>query len=250
MRAADPVVQSPEAVADDVSAARRATPSTRDPFLRIAGVAGLLMAVLGIVINVVLLAPPPDPPNGLDAPIDEVAAYVVEKGDMLTLGHGLRYFAQVLLLLVGAGLHRLVRGAHDGTHRGWAMVGLLATVWIPAVGIVAQSLEGVAVWQAGSLAEQPQLALTLWGSSTFLWNSSIVPFCALMLGFSVAGHVSGAFPRWLVVLGLTATASGFAGGFVTAATAAQGWNVPVAVFFTLLLPWIVGASILMIRGDP
>jgi hypothetical protein len=128
------------------------------------------------------------------------------------------------------------------------MVGLLATVWIPAVGIVAQSLEGVAVWQAGSLAEQPQLALALWGSSTFLWNSTLVPFCALMLGFSLAGHVSGALPRWLVVLGLAATASGFTGGFVAAVTAAEGGNVPVAVFFALLLPWIAGTSILMIRN--
>jgi hypothetical protein len=60
-----------------------------DPFVRLAGVAGLLVPVLAIVINVVLLAPPPDPPSSLNAPIADVVAYVTEKGEMLTLGHGL-----------------------------------------------------------------------------------------------------------------------------------------------------------------
>ena len=245
MRAADPIVPPPEAVADS---ARGTPPNTRDPFLRIAGVAGLSVPALAIVINVVLLAPPPEPPSGLDAPIAEVAAYVAERGDRLALGHALRYAAQVLNLVFAAGLYRLVQGSHDGAHRGWAIVGLLGAVWIPSVGIVAQSFEGVAVWQAGSLAEQPQLALALWGSSTFLWNSILVPFSALMLGFSLAGGASARFPRWLVVLGLAAAASAFAGACITAATAAEGWSVPVDVFLILVLPWTVSASIVMIRG--
>jgi hypothetical protein len=173
----------------------------RDPFIRLAGVAGLLTQVLGIVINVLLLAPPPDPPGGLDTPIREVAAYVIEKGDRLALGHGLRYVAQILLLVFGAGLYCLVNSQRDGRHEGWAIVGLLATVWIPAVGIAAQSAEGVAVWQADTLAQQPQLALALWGISNVLWNATLVPFCALMLGFSLAGRASGVFPLWLVGLG-------------------------------------------------
>jgi hypothetical protein len=99
----------------------------------------------------------------------------------------------------------------DGREEGWAIVGLLATVWIPAVGIAAQSAEGVAVWQADTLAQQPQLALALWGISNVLWNATLVPFCALMLGFSLAGRASGVFPLWLVGLGLAAT----------------GWALPV-----------------------
>lgn len=220
----------------------------QDDFLRLAGAAGLSVPVLAIVINVVLLAPPPEPPGGLNAPISEVAAYVVEKGDMLALGHGLRYAAQVLLLIFGAGLFRLVQGSRDGAHRGWAMVGLLATVWIPAVGIVAQSVEGVAVWQADTLAEQPQLAVALWGISVFLWNSTLVPFATLLLGFSLAGRAAGVFPSWLVALGLAAAASGLAGAFAAAATAGEGWDVPVGIFFVLLLPWVIITSIQMMRN--
>jgi hypothetical protein len=219
----------------------------RDAFVRVAGVAGLLTQALAIVINVVLLAPPPDPPGGLDTPVEEVAAYVVAKGDSLALGHGVRYVAQILLLIFGVGLYRVVKGPQDGQHQGWAMVGLLATVWIPAVGAAAQSVEGVAVWQAQALGEQPQLALALWGISSFLWNSTLVPFCALMLGFSLAGRASRAFPPWLVVFGLAAAALGLAGACWTAATAQEGWEVPVDVFFTLVSPWVIITSVRMIR---
>jgi hypothetical protein len=222
----------------------------RDNFLRVAGVAGLAVAVLGVVINVVLLAPPPEPPGGLNAPIQDVAAYVVVKGEMLAWGHGLRFAAQVLLLIFGAGLFRFVQGAGDGGHRGWAMVGLLAAVWIPAVGIVAQSLEGVAVWQSATLAQQPQLAVALWGLSVFLWNSTLVPFSALILGFSLAGRAARVFPGWLVVTGLAAAASGFVGAFVAAASAGQAWDLPVGIFFALVSPWLIVTSIQMMRRQP
>jgi hypothetical protein len=228
----------------DVSTPARA-PGNRTTFLRAAGVAGLLTAVLGVVINVILLAPPPEPPT-LDTPITDVASYVVETGEMLALGHGLRYLAQVSLIIFGAGVHRLVKGPQDGPHRGWALVGLLATVWVPAVGIIAQSLEGVAVWQAEGLAEQPQLALALWGLSTFLWNSTLVPFSAMILGFSLAGRTSGAFPAWLVALGLGAAAAGLVGAFVTASTAGDGGDIPVGVFFALVSPWVLIVSARMI----
>jgi hypothetical protein len=219
-------------------------------FLRAAGAAGLLTTVLGVVINVILLAPPPEPPT-LGTPIADVASYVVEKGDMLTLGHGLRYLAQVSLLIFGAGVHRLVKGPSDGPHQGWAMVGLLGTVWVPAVGIIAQSLEGVAVWRAEGLAEQPQLALALWGISTFLWNSTLVPFSALILGFTLAGRTSGAFPVWLVALGLAAATAGLAAAFVTAFTVGDSGDVPVGVFFALVSPWvlIVSARMILARED-
>jgi hypothetical protein len=219
-------------------------------FLRVAGAAGLLTTVLGVVINVILLAPPPEPPT-LGAPIADVSSYVVEKGDMLALGHGLRYLAQVSLLIFGAGVHRLVKGPQDGPHRGWAMVGLLATVWVPAVGIIAQSLEGVAVWRAEGLGAQPQLALALWGISTFLWNATLVPFSALILGFTLAGRTSGAFPVWLVALGLAAAAAGLAGAFVTAFTAGASGSVPVGVFFALVSPWVlvVSARMILARDD-
>ena len=220
-----------------------------DPFVRLAGVAGLLVPVLGIVINVVLLAPPPDPPSSLNAPIADVVAYVIEKGEMLTLGHGLRYLTQVLGIIFAAGLYRLVQGPRDGAHRAWALVGLLSAFWVPAVGMVAQSLEGVAVWQARTLAEQPQLAVALWGISNFLWNSILVPFSVLLLGFSLAGRGSGVFPAWLVALGLAAAAAGMLGAFVTAATAGEGWAVPFVVFAVLLQPWLIVTSVRMIRSS-
>lgn len=222
-----------------------------DPFVRYAGVAGLLVPVFAIVVNVVLLAPPPDPPSSLNTPIAEVAAYVMVKGEMLTLGHSLRYVAQILGLIFAAGLYRLVQGPRDGAHRTWALIGLLCAFWVPTLAMVAQALEGVAVWQARTLAAQPQLALVLWGASNFLWNSILVPFSVLLLAFSLAARGSGAFPAWLVGLGLAASAAGFLGAFVTAATAGEGWAVPFAVFAVLLQPWMIVTSIRMIRsGTP
>jgi hypothetical protein len=219
-----------------------------DAFVRYAGIAGLLVPTLAIVINVVLLAPPPDPPSDLNAPIAEVAAYVAAKGDMIALGHGLRYVAQILGLIFAVGLYRLVSGPRDGAHRAWAMVGLFAAFWVPALAVMAQSVEGVAVWQAQALAEQPQLGVALWGISTFVWNSILVPFSVLLLGFSLAGRGSGAFPLWLVVLGLVASAAGLLGGFVTASTAGEGWAVPFIAFAVLVQPWMISTGVLMIRN--
>jgi hypothetical protein len=210
--------------------------------------AGLLVPILAVVINVVLLAPPPEPPSDLNTPIAEVVAYVAAKGDMIALGHGLRYVAQILGLIFAVGLYRLVQGPRDGAHRAWAMVGVLAAFWVPPVGVVAQSIEGVAVWQAQALAEQPQLALALWGISTFVWNSILVPFSVLILGFSLAGRGSGTLPLWLVVLGLVASASGLLGGFVTASTAGEGWAVPFIAFAVLVQPWMIITGVLMIRN--
>jgi hypothetical protein len=224
------------------------SPKPFDAFIPFAGLAGLLVPVFAIVINIVLLAPPPDPPSDLDTPIADVAAYVVEKGDMLALGHGLRYVAQVFGLIFAVGIYRLVRGPRDGAHRAWATVGLLAAFWIPAVAVVAQSLEGVAVWQAQSLAEQPQLAVALFGVSTLLWNSLLLPFSVLLLGFSLAGRGSGAFPVWLVVLGLAAAGCGLLGAFVTASTAGEGWVAPFLMFAVLVQPWMIITSVLMIRN--
>lgn len=230
----------------DPPATGTSAPSGRDSFLLIAGIAGLLTQVAGIVVNVVLLAPPPDPP-GLDSPIGELAAYGAAKSSELALGHGIRFFAQILLLIFGIGLYRLVRGREDGPHRGWATLGLMATLWVPAIGLVANSIEGVLVWQAGGLTEQPQLALALWGISNFLWNATAVPFSVMVLGFSLAGRGSGAFPGWLVLLGLAAAGGGLGGAFLTALREPHGADVPVEAFLLLLLPWVIITSIRMIR---
>ena len=122
-----------------------------------------------------------------------------------------------------------------------------ATIWIPTIGIVAQTLEGVAVWQSEALADQPQFALALWGISNSLWSATLVPFSTLIFAFSLAGRAIGAFPRGLVVLGLAASGSGFVGAFLSAAMAGEGWAVPQYIFFVLVLPWVVITSARMVR---
>ena len=47
----------------DVSTLPGASRNVRNSFIRVAGAAGLLTQVLAIVINVILLAPPPDDPG-------------------------------------------------------------------------------------------------------------------------------------------------------------------------------------------
>jgi hypothetical protein len=84
----------------------------------------------------------------------------------------------------------------------------------------------------------------------FLWNSTLVPFSALLLGFSVAGRASGVLPTWLVIMGLAGSASGLVGALALAATAGEGWDVPVGIFFIVLAPWVIITSVRMIRtGD-
>jgi hypothetical protein len=217
----------------------------QDGFIRLGGIAGLLVTLIGAIVNLFLVGA--DAP-GFDAPLDEVASYVALEADRVAAGSALRYAAQFLLIFLAVGLYRLVRGSEDGPHRSWALVGLLGAVWIAATGSVANAMEVVAVWQADALADQTQLAAAVWGMNIAAFIALLVPWATFILGFSMAGRASGALPAWMFGLGLLITTTGLIGATGSRSVMGGGFAEPVAITaFSLSGLWVLVSSILMLR---
>ena len=87
-------------------------------FIRLGGMAGLLAAVLAILINFILISPPPPYNSSLQV----ITNYLQQESEMIVLGTGLRYLVWPLGLIFAVGLYQFVRGVEDGNHRLWAKV--------------------------------------------------------------------------------------------------------------------------------
>jgi hypothetical protein len=219
--------------------------STHDSFIRLGGIAGLIVTLIGAIVNLVLVGA--DAP-GFDAPLDEVAGYVAIAADRIAVGTALRYAAQFLLLILAVGLFRFVKGSEDGPHGSWAIMGLLGAVWIAATGAVANATEVVVVWQSETLVNQSQFAAAVWGMNIATFVALLIPWGTFVLGFSVAGRVSGVLPAWMMWLGLVIAASGLIGAMGTRSVMVGGFVEPVAVAsYALAGLWVLLSSILMIR---
>lgn len=218
---------------------------THDSFVRLGGIAGLIVTLIGLIVNLVLVGA--DAP-GFDAPLDEVASYVALEADRIAAGSALRYAAQFLLIVLAVGLYRFVRGSEDGPHGSWAILGLLGAVWIAATGAVANAGEVVGVWQAETIADQSQFVAAVWGMSIAMFVTLLIPWATFILGFSVAGRASGVLPAWMMWLGLLIAASGLIGAMGIRSAMVGGFAEPVAITsYSLIGLWVLLISILMIR---
>ncbi len=111
-----------------------------------------LATILAIVINFILISPPPPYNSSLNV----IISYLEQEAEMIVLSTGLRHVIWPLGLIFAVGLYQFVRGEEDGNHRSWAKVGLLGVVWMCSVGAVANSAEIIAVWRIETLETQPQ----------------------------------------------------------------------------------------------
>jgi hypothetical protein len=219
--------------------------ATHDSFIRMGGIAGLIVTLVGVVVNLFLVGA--DAP-GFDAPLDEVAGFVAIAADRIAAGSALRYAAQFLLIVLAVGLFRFVRGSEDGPQSSWAIMGLLGAVWIAATGAVANAAEVVAVWQAEALADQSQFAAAVWGMNIATFIALLIPWGTFILGFSVAGRVGGVLPAWMMWLGVVIATSGLIGAMGTRSVMVGGVAEPVAITsYSLAGLWVLLSSILMIR---
>ena len=229
---------SKEAMGANVASGRRTS------FVRLGGVAGLLTALTALTLNFLLVAPAPE----FNAPVGEIASYVAEHADGLALSNRLRYVVYLFLVFFGVGLYRLVVGLGQGDDGAWATIGLLGTIWIAAAGTVANSVEAAGIWQAHSAAEQPQLLIAIWGISGALFIAVQLGWGSLMLGFSVAGRLTGMMPLWLVGLGIVSAATCFVGAIGVLSVMRGGWvELPAFASFALFSVWVAATSILMLR---
>jgi hypothetical protein len=216
-----------------------------ESLVRLGGFAGLLFVAFALTLNVVLTPASPD----FNAPLEEIAAYVSEHASVLAVANALRYVVYFLLPFYAVGLYRFVRGSTDGT-QAWATVGLLAAVWILAIGTVANSVETAGLWQADSAAQRPQLLLAVWGISGALFITVQLAWGTLTLACSVAGRRAGVVPVWLLGLGLVTFLSCLAGSVGVLSVMNGGWaQVPAFSSFAAFPLWVAITSVLMIRAS-
>ena len=213
-------------------------------FIRLGGMAGLLAAVLAILINFILISPPPPYNSSLKV----ITNYLEQEAEMIMLSASLRYLVWPLGLIFAVGLYQFVRGEEDGNHRLWAKVGLLGIVWMCSVGAVANSAEIIAAWRIETLEAQPQLLTGLWSTSIVLFTSAMVPWATAILSFSIAGRLSGVIPVWVAGLGLIMAISGMMTGIGMVSAVTGGWaEIPSFVAFILVNIWVLAVSVLMLR---
>jgi len=208
------------------------------------GMAGLLATVFAILINFILISPPPPYNSSLQV----ITNYLQQESEMIVLGAGLRYLVWPLGLIFAVGLYQFVRGEEDGNHRSWAKVGLLGFVWMCSVGAVANSAEIIAAWRIDTLEAQPQLLTGLWSTSFVLFTSVMVPWATAILSFSIAGRLSGVIPVWIAGLGLIMAIFGLMTGVGIVSVVTGGWaEIPSFVAFILVNIWVLAVSVLMLR---
>ena len=168
-------------------------------FRRVAGIAGILTAVLEFVFMVVLGGDDPDP----DASGAEVIAWLSDNQGLtefrMGLGAASIFFA--IIFIVGLGL--LLR-SHERREDGWSIVGFTG-------GLLSMAMFGAAIAAFAVLVIQvedidPALASVLWdfeGGSLHLVTGTMA---VMALGFGVAIIRSRALPAWIgwFALGVTA----------------------------------------------
>lgn len=228
----------------EVAAAANASSTKSDGFVRLGGIAGLLLVLTALILNFVLVTPSP----AFNAPVDEIAEYVTLNAPALATSNTLRYAIYLLLPFFGVALARFVEGPADGQQRAWALVGLFGAIWLPAVGTIGNSVEAAGIWQADIAAQQPQLLMTIWSVGGALFIAAQLAWGTLIMGFSVAGSLTGVIPRWLASLGLVTAATCFVGALGIQSVMNGGWaQVPWFASIPLFAVWVAIVSVLMIR---
>jgi len=211
-------------------------------FVRTAGFLGLVVAVTGILINVVFESAGPAP----NAPIEEVVAFISERTLSLQIGNGLRMAVAGLLPVFAVGVYIWLGPLGDG----WRMVGMLGLAMVPVAGIIANSAGTVALWRLPSLADQPELATMLWSNTVVLFYLLQVPYAVGVAGFSLAGRAAARMPRWLWTLGLLFGATGFSTTAGINVVVTRDWIGGLALSgYLLLLVWLAAVSIRLIRSS-
>lgn len=219
----------------------QAEPVSEPRFVRLAGAAGLLVVVVGFLLNGVLegagLAP--------NAPLADVIAYTADRAGRLRLSNGLRTAAVALLPVFATGVHTWI-GAPGGS---WRTVGMLGLALVPPLGIVANSGATIALWRLPQLSEQTELATMLWSTTVVLFNGLLVLYGVGVGAFSLAGRASGRMPRWLWILGVTFGAIGIATGAGINAVVTREWAAGIVyTAFGLLSVWVAATSVLLLRA--
>jgi hypothetical protein len=208
---------------------------------RMAGIAGIIFVVIG-VISVFLPGTPPKADE-----VSKITSYFTDKRGSILAANYLTCVAFVFFLLFVSAL-RTHLGAVDPT--GLRAGSALLAGGVAAAGLIfaATGVLNGAVFQIAS-AGDANLNHALYDVANDIFLTTGFPFAVFFVGAAVAVRVTGALPNWLApaalalaLLNLVVGVGFFAKSGFFAIGGAYGFIVPVA---TLL--WILAASVVMLR---
>jgi len=220
---------------------------SRDAWVvRLGGLAGLYIIGLILVVNFALI---PAGPAGDEGP-EEIAAFFSDQAASMAFANGLRNLGLILLPLWAVGLYSLVARTADAAAKAWAAMGVVAFAAVMALGTVNNFIQTAAFAELSVFAEHPELRKLLWSLSGVGFALAFrLAWAAIIASFSIAGLQSGAFPRWLCIVGLLAAVSSLITAVAIAELLVGGW--PVYIDLVVLIPTIlifqVGVSVQMLR---
>lgn len=213
---------------------------------RIAGVAGLVFALLVGLVNVAIgaLAPPQ-----VDASAPEIEAFVGGNTTMLSVSVGVVPIAVVSLYLFLAGAFpRLSAGSSEAAF--WARVGAVGLVIVEVMFLTRLFFEVVLIANVERFAAEPALIEVLWQLQGAGMTFTGIGLALGLLGLSRAARLSGVIPVWQERLGLGAALL-----FVAAAMAIVPTleGSPIGILglpaFVAWLVWLALTSLRLLRSD-
>jgi hypothetical protein len=214
-------------------------------FIRLGGIAVLLGLAIHVVANSVLKTFPPDQPT-----LEELRAYFVTESRNWAVVHGLRYIAFPCVLLFAVSLYVRTGWLHAERRSGWGLLGLLGAMLMVTNGVITNGLETFAFLGSELLSGQPDLFWLLFRVTRTLFTAEIVAWAVFILGFSLAGTLSGMLPRWLCVLGICSGFLGFLSSIFLVSVLSDGWAsglIDIAATGSLL--WFAATGVyLVVRG--
>ena len=214
--------------------------------VRLGGLAGLFIIALTLVVNFALT--PPSPAG--DADPEEVAVFFSDHSRSMALANGLRNLGLFLIPVWVVGLYSLSARTEDAAAKAWAMMGVVASGALMALGTVNNFIQTAAFVELPVFAEHPELrGLLLSLSYVGFGGASRLVLGAFCAGFSIAGWQSKTLPRWLCIVGLLSAAASVVTAVAIADLLAGGWSgyIDLAVMIPAILIFQVGVSVQMLR---
>ena len=214
--------------------------------IRLSGLAGLFIIAITLVVNFVLTPLP----LAEDADAQQIAAFFSDHSSSMALANGMRNLGLVLMPLWWVGLYCLVTRTGDTAAKPWAMMGLVATAALMALGTVNNYIQTAAFADLSVFSKHPEHRRLLRSlSGVGFGGASRLIFAALHANFCIAGWLSMTLPRWLCIVGMLS-----AGACVVTAVAigdllAGGWPdfVDLAVMMPTTVIFYFGVCVHMLR---
>lgn len=214
-------------------------------FLRMGGVAVLLGIAIHIVVNL-FVKRFPDP----TASATELNSYFTAEAGSWAFVHGSRYVAFTCLVVFSAALYMRILRSDVVSSTGWAVVGIIGSALHVGGGMIGNAIEILAFLDFDRISSQPDNFRLLFHLSRTVFTAEVAAWSIFIGGFSIAGWVSGVFPRWLSILGWAGSLLALISAVLVVSILRNGTPaslLPLTEAVCLL--WFASAGIFLIRRD-